>query len=437
MIEKLKSIALTLLIALSLIQTYMLAYSQPEFYPVMQEEYLETELIGTQQSIDNLIFPKDIVLHMGDGSHRLLYPKLQYYERIYDRIQQRSFDRIEEVPARELPRSDWRTNKTGIELRFGETIPLFLLQHVLQLHVDMADADVHIERIWITLTDQPGEVKTYFFTNQPTLVYEANQADLKTEDIEQLVMMYEGIFTPYERWHGQLYLPEKDVTYTELEVPYFQFTPDQLQQSLFVDPGNSHKILERDGTEIYTDGRRGLQINQRNRWMSYTDPVPGNRYFNLKEDLYAAVRFVNQHGGWNGEYLLEGLPDDEQMLLSFRAYLQSARNYVSLPILSQRNSPFGYIQVQLQNGTITHYERSLLNLNIEEGKPNRLVSLIGGESLKEALLEQYSRYSITSVYPAYRPQLNEGYMVLTPVWAVQLTDGTIEVLPAKASVIAE
>ena len=436
MMEKLKTIVLTLLVALSLIQTYMLVYNQPDFYPVTQEEYLETELIGTQQSADNLIFPKDILLHMGDGTHRLLYPKLPYYERIFERIQQRVFEGIEVVPTGALSRSVWRVNKLGIELRISDAIPMPLLQHVLQLPAEAADDDVRIERIWITLTDEPNEVRTFLYTDQPTLIYEAARADLKSEDIEQFVM-YHGLFTSYERWHGQVYLPKRDLVYAELQVPYFQFTPDQLQQSLFVDPGNSHKILERDGTEIYTDGRRGLQIHQRNRWMSYTDPVPGNRYLNQMEDLFAAVRFINQHGGWNGAYALEGLPDDEQMMFSFRAYMQSARNYAALPLLSQRNAPFGYIQVQLQNGIITHYERSLLNLEIDHAQPVRLVSLIGGEHLKEALLSHYSRYSIADVYPAYRPQLLDGTMVLTPVWAVQLTDGSTEILPDSVRQSAE
>lgn len=428
MIEKMKSIVLTLLILLSLLQTYLLAYSQPDFHPVLQEEYLETELIGTQLTVDQLIYPKDIVLHLGDGNHHLLYPKLYFYEKVYETIQQRMFQGLQLVPYSHLPLSNWRATNPGIELRFQEAISLRVLENVLQLHVDPAYLDVRVETIWLTLTNEGEEVKTYFFTDQPTEVYEAVQADLKAEDVEQLVYMYEQLFTSYEQWNEQVYIPQEDMMIAALKVPTFSFTADQLQKSLFVDPGNSHKLLERDGTEIFTDGKRGLQMNHRNRWMSYTDPVPGISDVDIVEDLYSSVRFVNQHGGWNSDYLLETILSEDQNTFHFRAYIPSARSYISLPIVSDRDDPFGYIEIQLINGTVTRYERSLLNLSIEEAQPQSLVSMMSGERLKEALLAKYSRSNIADVYPVYRPQLDEGFIILKPVWAVRLTDGSTEIL---------
>ena len=89
-----------------------------------------------------------------------------------------------------------------------------------------------------------------------------------------------------------------------------QYTPEQLQKSLFVDPGTSRNLLDRDGTEIYTDGKRGLQIYHGRHWMSYSDPVaPVETNAASQESLLVAVEFINRHGGWDGDYLMSEIEE--------------------------------------------------------------------------------------------------------------------------------
>lgn len=430
MIERLKTIALVLLVGSSLLQSYLLVYSKPDFDPATQNEYVETELIGTSLKIEQLIYPQDMVIHFGNDEHSVVYPHFYFYDRIMDEIQRHVFDGLKQLPPSQLPNTEWYRTQPGIELRFSDNLPLSLLDDVLQLQLGSTDPSLRIERIWITLTEQTDDVRIYFYTNQTSQVYEVIRSDLKVDDIEQLTVAQTGWLTPYERWFGQLYLPVRSLTFAQLFVPTFSFTPEQMQKSIFVDPGMSHNLLERDGTEIFTDGKKGLQINHRHRWLSYSDPGgPARRETGLKEDLLTAVQFVNQQGGWNGQYLLTEIPREKQPSFIFRAYVPAARHYVALPIISNVVRPFGYIQLQLQNGQVTNYERSLVNLNGDEIETGRLQQLEGGEDLKKVLSERHGRYSIASVFPAYFPQFTEDGMELRPVWAVELNDGTIELLP--------
>ena len=88
-----------------------------------------------------------------------------------------------------------------------------------------------------------------------------------------------------------------------------------MQKNLFFDPGVTRAISDRSGSQIYTDGKRGLQIEQNGKWISYTDPVAGQKLQDDEsENVYAAITFINQHGGWDGlhRFIHAGTYEDSQ-----------------------------------------------------------------------------------------------------------------------------
>ncbi|MNI73416.1 YycH protein [compost metagenome] len=154
--------------------------------------------------------------------------------------------------------------------------------------------------------------------------------------------------------------------------------------------------------------------------MSYSDPaaLPAGESTPAKDAL-EAVDFVNQHGGWNGTYRLASTEEDKQeRKVSFQQY------YGSYPIMSQPQLQYGVINLELQQGTVSSYERSLMYTEDEQAV-KQIVELPGGDELKAKLQQIGSSSPVKDLIPAYIPVLQGTTLRLVPVWRVTLADGSM------------
>jgi regulatory protein YycH of two-component signal transduction system YycFG len=429
MIERIKSVILTVLVIVSLIQSYFLAYSSPKFDNVVQTDYVQNEVIGTQAELQNVLFPEQIILHSGNNMHTQLPLSLQFYHMIYDDFLKRKlYDgfRLSDTATMNVNWDFIRKQSKGIELRFKEGIPLSLLQNILQIKPDTALGDDIISRIWIYVIDHTDEVRTLFLSDKNSVVFEAVKVDISASNVQKYVALGQYL-TPYHSVTGDYYLPDKALTMARIQASYSEFTADQLKRSLFVDPSMTRYLVERDGTKIYTDGKRGLQLKEGTHWMNYSDPIstPVESNNDLKENLLSSIRFINQHGGWNGSYIYSKMNsnlDTGPQTIEFRQYVDN------FPLIGLTPSNFGYIKLVLQRGIVSVYERSLINIDDKEVVKTETI-LPGGKILDDIIQNYAKRVDIVSVFPAYQVIVLKGNKVdLVPRWAVELKDGTTEFL---------
>lgn len=417
MMEKLKSFFLVFLITSSLLQSYLLAYSKPNHDPITETEYIETELLGEQQEVNQMIYPQQIIMHTVEEKHTILYPDTPFYNMIYDKVKQRSFEGFREITMSMSGWDEIRHRTDGVEIQFKDGIPLRILSEIMLLEEETFYSSDYIDRIWITITENREEVRAFFFSDSDLNVYEATRVDLTVRDLEQFVGF--GEYLPnYVVKQNKYYTPVESMDYVAYRLSYDKYTLEQLQNSLFVDPSISRKILERDGTEIITDGKRGLQIDREQEWMSYSDPVAVVEFGNdVRENLVAAVHFINRHGGWNGKYMINHVSINRNQNFTFRHY------YDSLPIISPSTFNIGYMKIILQKGTVSNYERSLINFDYSNME-KRMVTLPGGEELDQLLQSYPGIQRVASLIPAYYPIITDDYIDLIPKWAVEMTDGS-------------
>src|SRR5690242_1149725 len=127
--DKLKTIVLTALVIMSLIQSYLLAYSMPGLGVTtsQQQGYVQSEPMGQEEKVENVIFPEDMVLHLGKGKHTVLYPATNFYNLIFGKIKSREFKGFQRSPAVVVDWDDIRDRDQGLELRFGRGVPVELL----------------------------------------------------------------------------------------------------------------------------------------------------------------------------------------------------------------------------------------------------------------------------------------------------------------------
>ncbi|MGW8958757.1 YycH family regulatory protein [Paenibacillus sp. NPDC055715] len=419
--EHLKSWALILLVASSLVQSYFLIYRLPGSDSVFTSEtnYVKTESMGQEKKIENLVFPDKMLIHQGQNKHTVFYPGVAFYDLIFKRLESRSFNSFQ---RRSIQSADWaqiRSENEGMELSFSGGVPVSLLERVMHLTPDSVFQGETINRIWIYIDEKNAKPHALFFSARGDVVYEANQFDMTVEDIRQHVNF--GKNAPlYELVDNQYYIPADNLETVQPVVYAGLFTTEQMQRNLFFDPGITRNIQEKDGSQIYTDSKRSLQIKQEQRWMSYTDPsAPGAGGSSSVRDVLGAVDFVNQHGGWDASYQLKMKSSNEN-----RTNVLFQQYYGSYPVLDTPSFRFGTILLEIQQETASVYDRSLLYLKGGE-QSSKKVMLPGGETLKKQLEAVAKGKTIRDLTPVYQPEVINDGLKLVPEWRVILSDGSV------------
>ncbi|AOZ92891.1 YycH family regulatory protein [Paenibacillus crassostreae] len=422
--EKLKSIVLVLLVVGSLVESYYLMYRLPGSDSVIKSatSYIKTEYMGPESDVESLIYPNKMIIHMGEDKHTIFYPNSTFYNLIFSRLEGRSFDSFQRRSLQDINMAEIRTQNPGIELSFGEGVPVSLLQRVMQIQPDSLFQAEQINRIWIYNVSSESKARALFFSTEGDVVYEAGKADLTAQDVQQHVDFGQS-WIPYSSVNGSYYIPETEVEMVAATIGVDAYTSEQMQRSLFFDPSITRNIKEKDGSEIYTDSKRSLQVRQEQKWMSYSDPaaLPDGED-DIAKEVLAAVDFVNQHGGWNGDYRLSlaggGIDQNE---VEFQQY------YGTYPILETPQFQYGLIKLNLHQGTVSTYERSLIYIQPEEAK-KEMKTLSGGDDLRYKLKSISQQSEIVDLYPAYLPTRTDKGLQLKPVWAVNLKSGAVIVL---------
>ena len=67
--ERAKTLTLAGLVMLSLVQTFMLSYSIPGTAVRTPQNYVNTEQMGPESKIEDVLFPEQLILHFGNGNH--------------------------------------------------------------------------------------------------------------------------------------------------------------------------------------------------------------------------------------------------------------------------------------------------------------------------------------------------------------------------------
>ncbi|MEF2243849.1 YycH family regulatory protein [Paenibacillus sp. IITD108] len=423
--EKLKTTALIFLVGLSLLQSYFLVYRMPGLAATMRsdQDYVNTEPMGASSSVESLVFPEKIIIHLGENTHTVLDPGTQFYDMILkQRIVGREFKGFQRGPESMIDWDDVRKNDIGLELRFSNGIAVELLQKLLKLEGDLLFLNEKIDRIWIYKVADTEEVRTFFFSSGNKIVYESVRADLTVRDVQDYVGF--GQYLPkYEMTADGLYIPTEPIQATEMVFDYEAYSPEQMQRNFF-DPSTTLAVEDRSGSLIYTDGKRGLQVEQNGMWINYTNPAASqSTSSHISENVYASIEFINQHGGWDGvNRLVNPVSSSSEKYVTFRKYIEQ------YPVIELPPFRYGYMKLTLQQGVVTEYARSLITLS-STAEEREARWLPGGQTLKDQLKAHRNRKDIVGLFPALKAMpIDDSKMSFVPVWAIKLKDGSEQVL---------
>ena len=435
--ERVKTALLFLLVIGSLVQSYLLVFGNPRFEPINRVGYVQTEPQGEPLGLEDVVAPAEIVVHHGDGRHTVVSPSFPLSSMIYDSVwafmRQRTFDgfRRNALFVGPFERETMRNARKGVEVRFPGGVPPAVLSQLLRLKGDVPPDGAPVGRIWIYESDAAGDVRVLFWGEDGFPLYEAVRADVSRDDLERFSAMA-AAETTYRFLTGDFYIPDVSLTVSVWRAPYRKYTAEQLQKNLFIDLQNTRHIAEPNGSEIYTDGTRVIQMRPDRDWFAYSDPMPdSDRPNDVMENLRAVLGFGNQHGLWNGGYVVKtfGLSNAPgRQSLTFGLIFQR------LAVVPETAESFGRIQAVVQNGIVTRFERSVLYVSENEARPDAgglAVELPGGDELAAFLDRLPERGEIRAVYPAFRPAADEREVRFIPVWAVELQNGGVRLLDGR------
>lgn len=436
--EKIKSAILLLLVINSLVLTWFLIYDSPNNSSVSLSEYLPRIKFGQESELVQVIKPIKIISHFGENKHSISFPAMESFKKIEADMDHWFFHDFNMI----YYGIDWKKmleEKKGIELVFPDSLSNSLLSSFIK----MSSTNLNIEsvnRLWLTADDEDN-VHAYFISEKKDQVI-VSQTSISSQKLNQYLSYTKSQSKYSSYWVEQqknlfvkqmYYLPIDGIDMKWYLKSYTPVSIVDFTQLLFIDPLVVRKIYEVENNEnvIYTDGTRSMQYFFDEKYVSFYQPATGDQTeFDLKKEAYTAVRFVNQHGGWDGTYYLKEIKRTEgnnQTLFQFLYFLDG------FPLLHQEGN-YGIIEIQLQDGAITQFQRSTLLLDTIIEK--RQIKTMNEEELLNQLdQKEVKKEQIQSVELGYQMAVIQEGMAFYPYWRIQLIDGTVIEIPHDESVV--
>jgi regulatory protein YycH of two-component signal transduction system YycFG len=435
--ERVKTVLLNVLVLTSFILSTMLWNNQPRLEPIEPAKYVESKPVHEKQ-LEELVTPESVIFHYGDQRHTRAFSTDAHYRLIKEEMAKWIFFDFLYYPLTEEKWEELTRKDLGLEIQFRATVPMSVLNQLFTFRDEKYEQLKGIDRLWLYYEEKEDLVYALFISGEEEQVLRARTAisakDLRESYLpagkpmpEQILKVVKnrralptvGQETPF--WHVY-YLPKDQLRMQQFLYNYLPITEDELIEAYFLDRTLVRQIKERDNTTIFTDGSRSIQLRPDQQLITYTDPAyhQGTRDISEEEKLKGAVSFINKHLGWTDDFHFETIRKsyNEKDLITFRQYVGA------YPLVSSDGFQLDTITITSEAGQVVTMSRSLLDLDkfIDH---KEWVIMSGPELFQTVRSSQLADTSeITDAYLAYQAKVHQGYVELTPVWVVELSDRT-------------
>ncbi|OEF99660.1 hypothetical protein BHF71_07820 [Vulcanibacillus modesticaldus] len=363
--EKVKSIILFLLVINSIVLTLFLSFYNFNSSSVSISEYLPQPKFGQDIDLVQLLSPEKIIYHFGKNAHSVIRPNVILFYQMEKEMKGWTFYNFTKAENK----IDWKDiveNREGIEIYFPIPLTNSLISSIINIPATKINIE-EVNRLWIFL-NQKNKVEAYFISDNKDQVFtaEVTISDQQlTEYISKAVYQtkysyhFVGSINKDKSIKRMYYLPVEGTNMKVISRSYTTLTVDDFKQLLFIDSSMVRKVYEMNDKKsiLYTDGTYSMQYDSMAKKISFYQPVFGQKKdLNLDRGLYVAIRYVNQHGGWDGIYRLAKNQRirGNQTNFGFRKYIEG------YPILA---GDYGIIQMQVTDGIVNLFQRSAVLLD--------------------------------------------------------------------------
>ena len=420
--DRSKTLLLNVLIGISLVMSWLLLNSQPKYEVLYPAEYVEQKPMGDKRELKDLVKPKAIIFHFGNRYTKAI-PDTVYYQFVQREMEKWYFFNFSTVNLTDEKWNEVMHQKKAIEIVYPDEIPVDVMQEMFTFRGKVDTLITSVQRIIVYEDDLQQETYTLFINKDGTKMVQARTA-VTSRDLDNFYLSLGS--SQEEQFPFALssknrlpiiYLPKERQTMKEYQYFYQPIPVFQMIQTLFVDPSITRQVTERDGSTIYTDGSKAVQIPSDMRSIHFHDPRSESYSADASESrLTQAIRFINEHGGWNGNYMLqvaEKLPSNEENY-QFRLYV----NYY--PVYGPKGEMIGSVEVNNHQNVVTGFHRSLIQVDTDFNHQD--VQVKSGEDILQELSHLgVFMGEVEDIFLGYQALINDYHVTLSPRWIITLT----------------
>ncbi|PWK16533.1 YycH family regulatory protein [Tumebacillus permanentifrigoris] len=427
--EPIKNVALAALVLISLLFSLGIWSNTPQ-YEATDDQPQYASNIGISdpsfyRSFESVTNPRDIVLHFGEQKHTVFVPGQPSYVEAMDLLHKSTF--FETVLTNDYGEAEWRkiiNELPGFQLDFDATLPAPTLgdSGLLKFNTQI-DPAMQVQSIYLFHLPEEADFHALIYGGPDGRNYIA-RVEMPRDRMNKLLEV--GRSAPAYGMFGQsihknFYLPLNAISLQNYALELNLETHNQsLVDSFFLDKSLTSRVLEKDGSQIVTDGSRSVRVGALDKIIEYRNLAVDRTSVRRSDGEYVVVRatnFVNEHGGFTGSVLLHELDTT-----SMGADKKDIHDYVfrpyqnGLPVIGDLCT----IDISLYRNEVAQMRRS--QYSVVKAYSDKRVEIISGPELLK-LVEQsvwLDRNRITNVYLAYligdpRDQISS----LHPVWVVE------------------
>ncbi|MTH54129.1 hypothetical protein GKZ89_11995 [Bacillus mangrovi] len=429
--ETVKTLILTVLVAVSIYFTFNIWTFQPSFDPIKNLEYLEQQpLSAGERVMGDVIKPQQLFYHEKGKHYNADSEASEIWTGMADWKLEQSKDVTEKFGNEKL--KDFVYGKDGqskVDLVFSQSLPAETFQSILDWETPPS-RDQTYDRIIIPL-DRVRTPRVYFVSTGDKKVTEVK---LKTDVAIQLrgeffteLDAYPQYFAWEVRKDTTLLLPMNKVSYPKTSYSFQNFSGEKFKNALFSNPSYVTSSVTED-SQLYTDLSNIMRIRTEQTQMEFTSARgsnPNAKASSLATVLSQSKDYLNAHGGWTDDYVF--FSHDENMNVT----LKIMKN--NLPVFASEDIPqiMAGISLQWAGTEVNRYEHPTFQLRNDSNPVNILLE--DGYELKQMIsgsTGQLSVNNIIRVFPAYElsKSSEDLNMIAEPAWYAETKSGTYHLI---------
>ncbi|MEC2075627.1 YycH family regulatory protein [Metabacillus fastidiosus] len=439
--ELIKTIVLTLLVALSLFFTWAI-WTIPSSYDQFQNSaYQEGKKISNKtKDIHEVVQPYQILFHRNNEHYGAL--DRNDIKKVWNEVYKWQIVETKDISNQFseehfLNFVNGEDGKSKVALLFYNELPIETFRSIFNWKTDEL-SPMRYDRIIIPSVKENENQrvqKLYFVSYSKRKVVETkvndNDAILFINDILNDNDRHQKYFAFNLNEKDKLFLPENDVKMQEVNYFVGEIGGETLKQALFNNPKNVKRDISTSTNKTtYTDGTRVLNIFPNQQLVRYVNPtILDVVQPELGVIIKQSVDYVESHGGWTNDYILFNLGENyqEQEVVNFQL------SYNSYPVLDAFDSEksFGQTSITLRWGRneVASYDRPLYQLKASANTQERIMP--SGHSVVK-LIKKNEETAVSNIknimlgYELVKPSSEESSVKLVPTWYIHFKDGSIK-----------
>jgi regulatory protein YycH of two-component signal transduction system YycFG len=432
--EKIKSIILTLLVAISVLLTWNVWTYQPN-YDVIGEDYTPGVMIGTEKTYKDVFKPYKVLFHQNQATFGTVDDN--EIAKMMENISNWNFYELSEV-GKDLTQSEFEWLVHGdkrVEILFPDIISFDILRSLFNFEENKLPSE-SVDRIVIDTSNVNNDTSNvYFVSYNDQLVFKGQikSAFLTTfnEDFVSNSDEYPRYFVEELAKSHKIFLPENPIDFPSYRYVLEEINTQTFRDALFSDPNGVTKEFTNDG-EQFTDGKSLMELDVNNQILTYVNPIYEETGSSTTTSvlIQESFNFVNEHGGWIDQFQYFKISNVERKIV-YRQFING------LPVFNESGmAELSYVQ---GNKEIYRYQRPYtrmgLPLSSESQDSETIMSgyevlnyLNSQEDIDSTLIED-----ITIGYRLSRDIdfKNQNIIIYKPTWYFLYAGGWLPIIPEE------